>query len=146
MVLCLILTGYLRFLILQAPSKAVRPTPVFFFLYRSCTKKQLPGVAAARPPVPYPWVTMFQSFTSISQCWSPTRVSEQQCGLRLIRLYARVSPCSKHTVRSNSVVWKWPQPLKFSVRVVDVIREQTGKRLLSFPWSLSFHAGQSHGS
>ena len=31
---------------------------------------------------------------------------EQQCGLRLIRLYARVSPCSKHTVRSNSVVWE----------------------------------------
>ena len=38
--------------------------------------------------------------------------------------------CSKHTVRSNSVVWRWPQPLKFSLRVVDVIREQTWKAII----------------
>ena len=50
-VLCLTLTGYLRFLTLQAPSKAVRPTPVLYLvstLYEEEVHGQLPGVAAAR--------------------------------------------------------------------------------------------------
>ena len=49
---------------------------------------------------------------------------EQQCGLRLIRLYARVSPCSMHTVRSNSVVWRWSGTmLKALSRVMSAVSE-----------------------
>ena len=90
----------------------------FFILYRPCTQKK---------------------FTANFQVW-PLRASARALPMAIVfhggsgptsRTYARVSPCSKNAVWSNSVLWKWPQPLKFSIRVVDVIRKQTGKRLLS---------------